>query len=77
MSQYCSGMANILFQNNVESEIGKSHAGHWRKCGYLQNVENVTSMFRNSFLFQNVFTHMNQWQQHLDKKAFGEHMFME
>ena len=70
MSQYCSDMANLLFQNNVNSQIDvKIHADHCRKCGYLlQNGENVVCS-KIAFLSECVHTHDPMAATPLDKKA--------
>ena len=70
MSQYCSGMANLLFQNNVLIQIDiKIHAGHCRKCGYLlQNGENVLCS-KIAFLSESLHAHEPTAATRLDKKA--------
>ena len=70
MSRYRSDMANILFQNNVESQIDvKIHAGHCRKCGYLlQNGENVECS-KTAFLSECVHAHEPMAATPLDQKG--------
>ena len=69
MSQYCSHMANLVFQNNVVSQIDvKIHAGHCRECGYLlHNGENVCS--KVAFLSDCVHTYEPIAATPLDRKT--------